>query len=350
MLAHSELADILIEQSKLFHELYHDNLMKMTAKLDDFQRIRTLGRGGFGHVLLVRQIYTDKYFALKILSKIQVIKNHQIHNAINEKRILAACNFTFIIPLYYSFKDNSNLYLVMEYAIGGDLFTLLRNMKQFPNEMVKFYGAQVILAFEYLHYLAIVYRDLKPENLLIHSNGFIKLTDLGFAKLLPKHKRTWTLCGTPDYMAPEIILNKGYHHSVDWWAFGILLYEMTTGYPPFMHYDQMKTFELIIIGDITFTNHFNPLLKDLIRNLIQIDLSRRYGNLKNGIHDIKNHDYFKDLNWLQLYQLNIEPPYKPLCNHNNNNNLQDINHFNCSNEFNFNIAEKEQFENSFDDF
>uniref|UniRef100_A0A3Q0KIP7 cAMP-dependent protein kinase n=2 Tax=Schistosoma mansoni TaxID=6183 RepID=A0A3Q0KIP7_SCHMA len=348
MLAHSEFTDLYKEQSKLFHQLYHNNFMIMTAKLDDFERLRTLGQGGFGHVLLVRHIKTNKLYALKILSKLHIIKNHQINNVINEKRILASCNFTFIIQLYTTFKDTTYLYMVIEYAIGGDLFTLLRHMKKFPDNMVKFYGGQVILALEYLHYLTIVYRDLKPENLVIHSNGFIKLTDLGFAKLVPKHKRTWTLCGTPDYMAPEILLNKGYHYPVDWWAFGILLYEMTTGYPPFLHHDQMKTFELIINGEIKFTKLFNPLLKDLIQHLIQVDLSSRYGNLKNGINDIKNHHYFHDLNWLQLYHLNIKPPYQPSLLYTTYN---DINHMDHSNELiHLNINDKEQFENVFDEF
>ncbi|KAK4468705.1 hypothetical protein MN116_007885 [Schistosoma mekongi] len=341
----SEFNNILEEKSKLFHKLYNDNSISLTVQLNDFQRFRSIGHGGFGQVLLVRHIQSDTFYAMKILSKIQLVKNRQIYSAINEKRILTACNFPFIIQLHYNFKDNSYLYLVMEYVIGGELFSLLRHMKRLPNDMIKFYAAQIVLALEYLHYLTIVYRDLKPENLLINANGYIKVADLGFAKLLPKDKRTWTLCGTPDYMAPEIIMHKGYHYPVDWWAFGILLYEMTTGYPPFMHNDHLKTFEYIINGNIQFTQYFNPLLKDLIMNLIQVDLSRRYGNLKNGINDIKYHNYFNDIDWLQLYYLNIKPPYIPLCN-----GLNDTSHFDQCHEVTFEIADKDRFKSLFQDF
>ncbi|VDQ04883.1 unnamed protein product [Trichobilharzia regenti] len=340
----SELNEILEEKVKEFHHLYA-NSPKDTAKMEDFERIRTLGRGAFGRVLLVRHIETDSFYALKVLSKVEIVKSRQVDNAINEKRILSACNFPFVIRLFYSFKDNSYLYMVMEFVIGGEMFTLLRNMRRFPENMVKFYGAQVVLAFEYLHHLTIAYRDLKPENLLITADGFLKVADLGFAKLIPKDKRTWTLCGTPDYMAPEIIMSKGYHCAVDWWAFGVLLYEMTTGFPPFMHQDQMKTFEHIISGKVKFTNNFSPVLKDLVRNLIQVDLSRRFGNLKNGINDIKRHAYFSDLDWLQLYQMKIRPPYKPKCK-----GPCDTSCFEKWDEENFKVSDKEKFKYEFEDF
>ncbi|CAH8617867.1 unnamed protein product [Heterobilharzia americana] len=185
MTERSKFTEILEEKSKEFNELYQ-NPRKDTAKMDDFKRIRTLGCGAFGRVLLVHHIKNDTFYAMKVLSKVEIVKSHQIDNAINEKRILSACNFPFIIRLYYSFKDNSYLYMVMEFIIGGEMFTLLRHMRYFPDSMVKFYGAQVVLAFEYLHHLTIVYRDLKPENLLINGDGFLKVADLGFAKLIPK--------------------------------------------------------------------------------------------------------------------------------------------------------------------
>lgn len=340
----AEFDEILSEKVKEFRENYF-NPPKEVVSMEDFERIRTLGRGAFGRVVLVRHWDKDCYYALKILSKVEIVKSRQIDNAINEKRILAACNFPFIIRLFFSFKDNSYLYMVMEFVIGGEMFTLLRNMRRFPDNMVKFYAAQVVMAFEYLHLLTIAYRDLKPENLLITGEGFLKVADLGFAKMIPKDKRTWTLCGTPDYMAPEIIMSKGYHCAVDWWAFGVLLYEMTTGFPPFMHQDQMKTFEHIISGKVKFTNNFGPELKDLIRNLIQVDLSRRYGNLKNGIADIKEHAYFADLDWLQLYNLQVRPPYKPKYK-----GPSDTSCFEKWEEENLKIADKEKFRIEFEDF
>ncbi|MTV28465.1 protein kinase, partial [Nitriliruptoraceae bacterium ZYF776] len=165
-MAQAEFEKILEAKSRGFFEVFNSP-PKNTATWDDFTRIRTLGRGAFGRVLLVRYRDTEKYYAMKVLSKLEVVKSRQIDNAIMEKRILAACNVNQIIKLAYSFKDNSYLYMVMEFVVGGEMFSLLRNMRRFPEGMVKFYAAQVLLAFEYLHYLTITYRDLKPENLLI---------------------------------------------------------------------------------------------------------------------------------------------------------------------------------------
>ena len=343
-MSQAEFEQILESKSKEFFEVFNSP-PKINASWDDFTRIRTLGRGAFGRVILVRYRDTEKYYAMKVLSKLEVVKSRQIDNAIMEKRILAACNINQIIKLAFSFKDNSYLYMVMEFVIGGEMFALLRNMRRFPEGMVKFYAAQVLLAFEYMHYLTITYRDLKPENLLITGEGFIKVADLGFAKLLPKDKRTWTLCGTPDYMAPEIIMNKGYGHAVDWWAYGVLLYEMTTGFPPFMHQEQMKTFEHIISGKVKFTNQFSPDLKDLIKNLIQTDLSRRYGNLKNGIMDIKGHAYFSDVDFMAIFNQTVRPPYVPKVK-----SPGDASNFEKWDEEKLKIADREKFKAEFAEF
>lgn len=343
-MSQAEFEKILEKKSREFMEVFNSP-PKNDASWDDFTRIRTLGKGAFGRVLLVRYRDTEKYYAMKVLSKLDVVKSRQIDNAISEKRILAACNIDQLIKLIYSFKDNSYLYMVMEFVVGGELFALLRNMRRFPDEMVKFYAAQVLLAFEYLHYLTIAYRDLKPENLLLTENGYIKVADLGFAKLLPKDKRTWTLCGTPDYMAPEIIMNKGYGHAVDWWAFGVLLYEMTTGFPPFMHQEQMKTFEHIITGKVKFTNQFSSDLKDLTKNLIQIDLSKRYGNLKNGIMDIKGHPYFSDVDFMAMFNRSVRPPYVPTVK-----SPGDASNFEKWDEEKLRIADREKFKAEFADF
>ncbi|VDD82243.1 unnamed protein product [Mesocestoides corti] len=344
VMSQAEFDQILENKAKQFFEVFNSP-PKNTASWDDFTRIRTLGRGAFGRVLLVRYKNTDQFYAMKVLSKLEIVKSRQIDNAIMEKRILAACNIKQVIKLAYSFKDNSYLYMVTEFVIGGEMFGLLRNMRRFPDGMVKFYAAQVLLAFEYLHYLTIAYRDLKPENILITGEGFIKVADLGFAKLIPKDKRTWTLCGTPDYMAPEIIMNKGYSHAVDWWAYGVLLYEMTTGFPPFMHQEQMKTFEHIISGKVKFTNQFGPDLKDLIKNLIQTDLSRRYGNLRNGIMDVKNHAYFSDVDFMAVYKQSVRPPYVPKVK-----SPGDASNFEKWEEEKLKIADREKFKAEFEDF
>jgi protein kinase X len=249
------------------------------------------------------------YYALKILKKSEVIYLKQVEHVKTEKKLLEVISHPFIVNLMGAFQDDKNLYLMMEYIIGGEFFSHLRKAGRFPNDMSVFYAAQIALVFEHLHSMSILYRDLKPENLLLDQKGNCKVTDFGFAKKV--EYRTWTLCGTPEYLAPEIILSKGHGKAVDWWALGILMYEMLAGYPPFYDEDPLGIYQKILEGKIKFPWHFDRHGKDLIKKLLTADLTKRLGNMKDGAEGIKKHKWFNTINWEKLFRKEIEPPIKP---------------------------------------
>lgn len=277
--------------------------------LDDFERIVTLGTGNFGRVMLCRHKESSKYHAMKILEKGKVIKLKQVEHTLNEKRVLICCKHPFIVEMAYAFKDNSNLYMIMQYVPGGEIFSHLRRSGRFKETQGRFYASQIILAFEYLHHLDLLYRDLKPENILIDATGYVLITDFGFAKKVKG--RTWTLCGTPEYLAPEIILSKGYNKAVDWWAVGILIYEMVAGYPPFFADQPIQIYEKIVSGRVRFPSHFTTELKHISRALLAVDTTKRYGNMANGSNDIKQHKWFECIDWCKIYNRSLEAPFVP---------------------------------------
>eukprot|EP00922_Rhytidocystis_sp_ex-Travisia-forbesii_P059854 GHVS01088754.1.p1 GENE.GHVS01088754.1~~GHVS01088754.1.p1 ORF type:complete len:286 (-),score=17.74 GHVS01088754.1:260-997(-) len=208
-----------------------------------------------------------------------------------------------------TFRDDRYLYIVMEYVVGGEFFTHLRKSKRFEGETAKFYAAHVALIFEYLHGKNIIYRDLKPENILLDIDGYLKMTDFGFAKII--EYRTYTLCGTPEYIAPEVLLNKGHGKPVDWWTLGILIFEMIVGYPPFYDDDPMGIYQKILAGKIVFPRFFDRNAKSLVKNLLTPDLSRRFGNLRNGPGDVKQHRWFTGFDWSRLLNRSLPVPFKP---------------------------------------
>ncbi|KAK3897088.1 hypothetical protein C8A05DRAFT_48161 [Staphylotrichum tortipilum] len=278
--------------------------------LVDFELLRTLGTGSFGRVHLVQSNHNHRFYAIKVLKKAQVVKMKQVEHTNDERKMLGEVKHPFLITLWGTFQDAKNLYMVMDFVEGGELFSLLRRSGRFPNPVAKFYAAEVTLALEYLHSRNIIYRDLKPENLLLDRHGHLKITDFGFAKRVPD--KTWTLCGTPDYLAPEVVSNKGYNKSVDWWSLGILIYEMLCGYTPFWDSGSpMKIYENILRGKVKYPAYVNADAQNLLERLITADLTKRLGNLYGGSQDVKSHPWFAEVTWDRLARKDIDAPYSP---------------------------------------
>ncbi|PHH61114.1 hypothetical protein CDD81_776 [Ophiocordyceps australis] len=278
--------------------------------LGDFEILRTLGTGSFGRVHLVQSKHNQRFYAVKVLKKAQVVKMKQVEHTNDERRMLSDVKHPFLITLWGTFQDCKNLYMVMDFVEGGELFSLLRKSGRFPNPVAKFYAAEATLALEYLHSKNIIYRDLKPENLLLDRHGHLKITDFGFAKRVPD--KTWTLCGTPDYLAPEVVSNKGYNKSVDWWSLGILIYEMLCGYTPFWDSGSpMRIYENILKGKVKYPAYVNADAQNLLERLITADLTKRLGNLYGGSQDVKSHAWFAEVTWDRLARKDIDAPYTP---------------------------------------
>jgi serine/threonine protein kinase len=272
----------------------------------------TVGTGTFGRVRVVTHSVknTPMHFALKMLKKSVILQLKQVEHIKSEKKILAEIVHPFIVNMYASWQDEGNLYMLMEYVIGGELFSILRKKNRFASETARFYACEIVCALEYLHAKDIAYRDLKPENLLIDGEGHMKITDFGFAKHLAGG-RTWTLCGTPEYLAPEIIQSKGHGKDVDWWALGILIYEMLVGMPPYFAESPFEVYQRILGGDLKFPSHVDGGARDLITNLLQADRSLRYGCLRDGAEDVKRHRWFRGVSWPQVLQRRVRAPFVP---------------------------------------
>ena len=284
--------------------------MSKVLNLDSIDLLHTLGVGAFGRVRLAKLKSTGEYIAIKSLKKLQIIRSKQVDHVLSEYKILSITNHPFLVNLIGFCQNSSYIYFALEFIAGGDLFTYLRRSLTFDSGLTKLYAGQIVLMFEYLHSLNIVYRDLKPENVLINFDGYLKLTDFGFAKVV--NERTYTLCGTPEYIAPEVLLNKGHGKPVDWWTLGIILYEMLAGIDPFNDNEPMNIYQKILKCKYQFPKNFDKHAKSLVKHILVVDLSKRYGNLKKGVQDIKKHRFFKDLDWNSLIKKEIKMPYVPV--------------------------------------
>jgi len=278
--------------------------------LESLTWVATLGVGGFGRVELVTAGPNNSIpFALKKMKKNEIQDLKQQQHILNEKKIMQSCNNPFIVELYQTFHDSKYLYMLMEPCLGGELWTVLRNNKRFPDSTARFYVACVILAFDYLHEKGVIYRDLKPENLLLDSSGYIKLTDFGFAKQLAVEEKAWTFCGTPEYVAPEIITNKSHDNRADIWSLGILVFELLTGAPPFTNKaNPAQVYPEILKGmrAVCFPNCISASASEIIRQCCRLSASQR-----PSLSILKHFIWFAGLDWVRLADRSLSPPKVP---------------------------------------
>jgi len=351
-----------------------------TLKFSDFELLQTLGTGTFARVWLCRFRETknsedrNKVFALKVLKKVDVVKLKQVEHVRNERNVLASvAGHPFITQMLASFSDSHSLYMLLEYTPGGEIFSYLRRARRFPFPTVQFYAAEITLILAYLHDIQhVAYRDLKPENILLDADGHLKLVDFGFAKYLPPDSNppqqqqptaqeasansepsgavnltaqsqqqnqnqnqssasqpqhsagvTYTLCGTPEYLAPEVIRNTGHGTAVDWWALGILVYEMLIGQPPFWDQNPMRIYEQIVQGHIRFpvpsssshparhSLHVPRVARDFILALCKTDPTERLGHIAGGSKRVMQHHFFDGVNWDDIYYRRRRGPILP---------------------------------------
>ncbi|KAG5569592.1 hypothetical protein H5410_059358 [Solanum commersonii] len=343
------------EQMNLLKELERKEteyirLKRHKISVDDFELLTIIGRGAFGEVRLCRDKVSKNIYAMKKLKKAEMLSRGQVEHVRAERNLLAEVASHFIVKLFYSFQDADYLYLVMEYLPGGDMMTLLMREETLTETVARFYIAQSVLAIESIHKHNYIHRDIKPDNLLLDKNGHMRLSDFGLCKPLDcsnlspinenevidgeqkgsankwnssleqlqhwqinRRKLAFSTVGTPDYIAPEVLLKKGYGVECDWWSLGAIMYEMLVGYPPFYSEDPITTCRKIVHwrNHIKFPEEarLTPEAKDLICKLL-CDAESRLGC--RGAEQIKAHPWFKDIKWDKLY--NMEAAYKPEVN------------------------------------
>jgi len=282
------------------------------ASSDQFDLLRVLGQGSFGKVFLVRKIRgqdAGSLYAMKVLRKATLKVRDRIRTKM-ERNILADVEHPFIVKLHYAFQTEGKLYLILDFLRGGDLFTRLSKEIMFTEEDVKFYLAELALALEHLHSLGIIYRDLKPENLLLDSDGHIAVTDFGLSKENLEDK-AYSFCGTVEYMAPEVVSRKGHSFAADWWSFGVLMFEMLTGQLPFQGANRKETMTQILKAKLGMPEYLSLEAQSLLRGLFKRNPVNRLCSGPNGIDDLFQHSFFTTIEWDKLKQKLQDPPFKP---------------------------------------
>eukprot|EP00485_Elphidium_margaritaceum_P016584 CAMPEP_0202730154 /NCGR_PEP_ID=MMETSP1385-20130828/186496_1 /ASSEMBLY_ACC=CAM_ASM_000861 /TAXON_ID=933848 /ORGANISM="Elphidium margaritaceum" /LENGTH=416 /DNA_ID=CAMNT_0049396427 /DNA_START=540 /DNA_END=1791 /DNA_ORIENTATION=- len=313
--------------------------MKFHKKLtvNDFEFLKVVGKGSFGKVMMVRKRDEQQIYAMKVLKKKALVKRKQVVHTQTERRVLSCIDNPFIVSLRYAFQSEAKLYMVLDFFNGGELFFHLKKFQseaklymvldffnggelffhlkkdgRFAESRARFYSAEICLALECLHLRGIIYRDLKPENILLDSDGHIKVTDFGLSKECIKNDSvTHTFCGTPEYLAPEVLQQQGHGKAVDWWSFGTLLYEMLTGLPPFYSENLSVMYEKILHSAMPMPKYLSKEARSIFLGLLDRDPKRRLGSSRKDASEIKEHAFFEAIDWCKLLAKEVEPPYKP---------------------------------------
>ncbi|TKA51975.1 hypothetical protein B0A53_05059 [Rhodotorula sp. CCFEE 5036] len=284
--------------------------------VDDFQILRRIGQGSFGQVFRVRKRDTKRIYAMKVIRKSSLNTPEALAQVVTERTVLAKTNdCPFLVGLKFSFQSAEELFLVMDYKGGGEVFQhLQRDGGRFGEDKVRFYVAEIVLALDFLHSKNIVYRDLKPENCLLDGSGHVVLCDFGLSKVLDSaDAKCRTLCGTTSFLAPEVLLDVGYSYPADWWSLGVLLFEMCFGWSPFYAESRIEEYERILQMEIKIPNKrgYGPEVKDLLLKLLERDPEKRLG-AKRGAAELQGHPFFASIDWAKLAVRRVSPPFKPV--------------------------------------
>lgn len=320
---YSSSYEVDINEAFVSSSLFKTANLNYKPKLEDFEPIKVLGQGSYGKVLLVREKSTGRLFAQKQLKKASLVINetNEVHKknyerTLNEKIILEQVNHPNIVKLYYAFQDNNKVYLILEYLDGGELFHHLAEQKYMSEKDASYYIAQIILALRYLHQnLKVIYRDLKPENCMLNSEGMLVLTDFGLSKVSSDGDSRHSMIGTAQYMAPEVIKGEDYDFSADWWSLGCVAYDMLTGGPPFTGHTNEKIMDKVVHSKkyLKFPFYLSLDAKDFLRKLLQSNPEKRM-DIDGNFEQMKNHRFFRYLNWDDIIQHNTDklPPILPV--------------------------------------